>query len=128
MKAFALLPLMFLAACQGDETLTGYADASAVYVLEQIDGAPFAARATITFAEAGQLSGQAPCNRYSGALTVPYPWFSTGPLVATKMACADLAAEQVFFDTLAKMTLAEVGAGVLILSNENGQEMLFRAP
>lgn len=123
--AVLLLPLT--AAC-ADETLSGYADPGAEYVLQTIDGAPFAARATITFPHALGLAGQAPCNRYSGALQAPYPWFETGPLAATKMACPDLAAEGVFFNALNQMTLAEVAGKVLILTNDAGHEMVFRAP
>lgn len=126
MRHLALLCAVVLAACQADETISGYADPLAEYVLQEIDGAPFTASATIRFPEPGQISGNAPCNLYSGTQTAPYPWFAPGPLLATKRACADLNAEVAFFDALSQMTLAEVSGGTLILSNDAGREMLFQ--
>ena len=126
----ALVPVLLLlpAACAGDETLSGYAEREAVYVLEEIDGAAFAARATIGFPEEGTAQGEAPCNRWSAALEAPYPWFALGPVAATRRACPDLDAEQAFFAALTEMTLAEVQGPVLILSDEAGRAMVFRAP
>jgi len=121
-----LLPVLALAACT-DESLSGYADPAAIYRLTKIDGAPFAARATASFPDKRRIAGQAPCNRYSGELSAPYPWFKTGPLMVTRMACADLAAEQIFFAALTDMTLAEVQGPTLILSNIDGREMVFTA-
>lgn len=117
---------MLVAAC-ADETVSGYADPDAVYVLEEIDGSGFEARATIEFPEKGRASGGAPCNSWSAAQSAPYPWFELGPISATERACADLKAEQTFFEALQAMTLAEVQGEVLILSSYQGREMLFRA-
>lgn len=114
--------------CTPDETLSGFLDPSTLWTLTEIDGTPTAARSTMQFPEPGRISGQAPCNRFSGEVTVPYPWFATGPLAATKMACPDLAAEDAFFDALGAMTESEVNGPVLILRNsELGREMVFRA-
>jgi heat shock protein HslJ len=44
------------------------------------------------------------------------------------MACPDLAAEAQFFDALSTMTLVEVLGRTLILTDDNGREMLFQAP
>jgi len=46
---------------------------------------------------------------------------------ATKMACPDLAAENLFFAALAEMTLSEVLGDTLLLSNDKGREMVFKA-
>lgn len=108
-----------------DETVSGYADRSAVYVLTDIDGVPFEARATITFPEPGQASGQGPCNAWSASQSAPYPWIELGPIAATKRACADLAEEQRFFDALQSATLAEINGRVLILSGLS--ELVFVA-
>ncbi|WP_424975770.1 META domain-containing protein [Dinoroseobacter sp. S124A] len=127
LAAAALIP--FLAACTAsDETLSGFTSPETVWTLSELDGTPFAARMTLQFLEPGQIAGQAPCNRFTGALTVPYPWFGTGPLAATRMACPDLAAEDMVFKALSDMTEAEVSGPVLILRNsELGREMVFRA-
>ncbi|KCV82173.1 hypothetical protein ATO10_07282 [Actibacterium atlanticum] len=122
-----IISLLALSACQADETISGYADPAATYVLEQINGTAFKARATIQFPEEGRISGEAPCNIYSGSQTAPYPWFAPGPMMSTKRACPDLAAESLYFEALSEMTLAEVSGNLLILTNDSGNEMLFRA-
>ena len=108
-----------------DETISGYADPAATYRLMEIAGKSFESRATITFPEEGQIAGAAPCNSWSATQSVPYPWFEVGPIAATKRACADLEAESLFLATLAEMTLVEVQGPVLILSDDNGREMVF---
>lgn len=110
-----------------DETLTAYSDPDILWQLDELDGSPFPATATLQTQPGGRISGQAPCNSYSGEVTVPYPWFALGPVAATKMACPDLAAESLFFDALSSMTLAEVSGPVLLLSNDVGRIMVFRA-
>ena len=48
-------------------------------------------------------------------------------MAVTRRACPELAEETRFFQTLEDMTLAEVQGPVLILSNEDGTEMVFEA-
>lgn len=119
-----LIPLA-LAACKADETISGYTDSDAIWTLVELDGEPFTAIAAISFPSEGKVFGQAPCNTFGSTQTVPLPWFKLGPIVSTKMACPSLAAEQVFFEALSTMTLAEVLTNTLILSTENGREMVF---
>lgn len=120
----SLLLLPPLATACADETLTGYAPG--VYRLEQIDGAAFRWGATLDLTQPGRIAGQAPCNAYSAAQTAPYPWFSPGPIAATRRACLHMNGEAAFFEALGAMTLAEASGPVLILSNEAGGEMVFR--
>lgn len=127
MRLTMLALVGFIPACQADETVTGYGAADATWALVEQNGTPFTARATLNFGEDGQVSGMAPCNRFSTTNTVPYPWFDAGPIVATKMACPDLASETAFFETLRAMTLAEVLGDTLILRNDAGVEMVFKA-
>lgn len=121
--AFALP--FFISACLDDETTSGYADPEAIYVLKEVNGTAFPAQATINFPEEGQIAGAAPCNTFSGNQSVPYPWFEARGIAATKRACAELDAEQLFFRTLGEMTLVEVSGPALILTNEAGGEMMF---
>ncbi|WP_237096223.1 META domain-containing protein [Nereida sp. MMG025] len=114
-------------ACQNDETLSAYGAAGKTWVLTELDGAAFPARATLEFPQAGELAGQAPCNRFFGAQTVPYPWFKAENIAATKMACPDLPAEGQFLTALSEMTLSEVLGDTMILSNDAGREMVFKA-
>lgn len=127
MRRLNYLALMCLLACGPDETISGYADPQAVFVLQAINDGPFAARATIRFPEAGRISGDGPCNGYSATQSAPYPWFDAGPIVATRRACPDLQAETTFFETLTAMRIAEVSGPVLLLSNDAGETMLFQS-
>ncbi|MEM1375560.1 MAG: META domain-containing protein [Pseudomonadota bacterium] len=124
MRALALL--VGLAACAGDETISAFSPEGTVWALSELDGAPFTARATLSFPAEGEVVGVGPCNRFSAAQSVPYPWIEIGPIAATKRACADLAAEGAFFAALSAVSLAEVSGPVLILTGA-GHEMIFRA-
>jgi len=126
MRLIALIALSLLGYCK-DETVSGYAGTDVTWALHSINEAPFNARATLTFPQEGRIAGNAPCNSYFAAQTVPYPWFKAGPIGSTKRACPDLKAETLFFQTLAKMTLSEVAGDTLILSNDDGAQMVFRA-
>lgn len=118
---------MILSACQRDETVSAYGAADKVWRLISIDDVPFAAPATLTFPEPGMISGQAPCNTYSTTMTVPYPWFEAGLIVATRSTCPDQQAENLFLETLSEMTLSEVLGNTMILSTPDGSLMLFKA-
>ena len=126
MRALALMLVLAIPACS-DETVSGYADPDAVYRLTEIDGVAFPANATIRFPKRGAVRGEAPCNAWSAAQSAPYPWLDLGPIVATRRACPDLEAEATFFKALETMSLAEVQGPVLILSNDEVREMVFRA-
>lgn len=123
----AALCLLALTGCKTDETVAAYGGADRVWALSELDGTPFPQNATLTFPGGGKITGQAPCNGYAGVTTAPYPWFEARTIMATKMACPDLAAETEFFLALGTMTLAEVSGDTLILSNTDGREMVFKA-
>jgi heat shock protein HslJ len=116
-----------LPTCQGDETVAGYGAAGATWQLTELEGQPFAATATLSFAQQGQLEGEGPCNRFSASMTVPYPWFKAGPVLSTKIACPALDAETAFFTALATMSQSEVLGDTLILRDDAGREMVFKA-
>ncbi|MEM1233348.1 MAG: META domain-containing protein [Pseudomonadota bacterium] len=124
MRVLALF--LGMAACAGDETISAFSPAGTVWHLSELDGAAFAARATVTFPAEGEVAGEGPCNRFTAAQAVPYPWIEIGPIAATRRACPDLAAEGAFFAALSAVSVAEVSGPVLILSGER-HEMVFRA-
>ena len=126
LRVLLFLPLL-LAACPKDESISTYADPGAVYHLVEIGGEAFAAGATIAFSEPGAVTGDGPCNSYTARQSVPYPWIRIEDIVATRRACPELATEAAFFAALQSMTLAEASGPVLILSNDDGVEMVFRA-
>ncbi len=127
MLRVVLLALVLPIVGCADESVSGYADPGATYRLVEVDGAPFRARATISFPEEGRVVGEAPCNRWSADQSVPYPWFKLGPIAATKRACPDLEAEAWFLTMLGEMTLVEVQGPVLILSDDQERAMVFEA-
>ena len=56
------------------------------------------------------------------------PWFTPEALEFTQDgACPDHGDEKTFLSALREMTIAEVQGNVLILSDETGREMVFRA-
>ena len=125
-RLFFALPFL-LANCATDETISGYVEPSVVFMLAEIDGKPFTATATISFPEEGRISGRGPCNSFSANQSSPYPWFKTGPILATRQACADLALEIEFFEKLAQMTQIEVAGNVLILRGDAGGKLIFQS-
>ena len=120
-----LIALLALSACM---QAPAQPVATGVYRLTSINSAPFAARATISFATPGQVSGNAPCNSYSGQLTAALPEFATSGIMSTEMGCAALADEGVFFAALATMTRADTAATQVVLSNPAGGRMVFSQP
>ena len=127
MRLFALALLTFLAACQDDETISGYVDGATLWQLRELDGAPFEGRATIGFPRKGKVVGQAPCNSYSATQTAPYPWFEVSGITATRSACSALAQEADYLAALGEMIMAEINDPLLVLSNTEGREMVFEA-
>jgi len=125
-RVILTLPIL-LAACIKDESISGYTAPDTVYVLQEINGAAFAASATLQFQAKGQATGNGPCNGFRATQTLPYPWIAIRDLVATKRACPDLPAETQYFTALQEMALADVLGPVMILSNDAGDEMVFRA-
>lgn len=123
--AFALT-LTTLSACKKDESVAGY-DGGKLWTLTEIDGSVFAARATLQFGEDNKVTGQAPCNTYFGEQTKPYPWIGFDPIGSTRMMCPEMDEETLFFKVLSEMTLAEVSGDIMILSNEAGRQMVFKA-
>ena len=119
--------LTLISACSPDETISGYADRTATYALVEIDGVAVSARATISFPSKGEIVGSGPCNTYRASQTAPYPWFSPGPIAATRRACPDLAVEQALLQRLAAATQAEVAGDVLILTTDAGDMLVFQA-
>ncbi len=124
---YAALCVLGLGACDRNETIANYGAADIVWRLVELDGIRFPQRATLSFPEPGQIAGQAPCNRYFGPMTAPYPWFEANRIGSTRMACPDLAAETAFLAALGEMTQSEVSGKTLILRNEKGREMVFEA-
>lgn len=120
-RALLALPLALLACVQTPE-FKPYP-----WKLVSIGGKPFAATATFALDESGKrVSGQAPCNTWSGRIvTTPSPQWAIREVASTEMACPDLAAEQEFYAGLARATHMAVGIGYLRLTDTKGFIMEF---
>lgn len=124
--AVLLLILMFTV-FQPDETLRRYGGADRLWTLETLSGAPFPAKATLTFPARNMVAGTGPCNSFHSTNVTPYPWIAFGPIAATRRACPDLAAEQLYFNALAQATIAVIDGNTLTLSNEDTDLLVFKA-
>lgn len=124
-RVFAVALLGLIPACQSDETVAAYGAADVPWKLVELNGVQFSDRATLVFGEDGQVSGQAPCNRFNFTNGLPYPWFETGPVAATKMACPNLKAESAYFESLSAMTRVVLSDGKMVMANDEGGEMVF---
>ncbi|WP_170476896.1 META domain-containing protein [Ruegeria arenilitoris] len=122
-----ILPLFSLFQCDKDETVAAYGAADRVWALQEVDGQVFDASALVRFPQEGRIAGNGPCNSYEGKLSAPYPWFEIEDLIATRASCAGIEAEGFFFAALMAMTQSEVSGNVLILRNDDGHEMVFKA-
>jgi len=125
MKRLAFL--FALAACGPDETVSAYGQGDD-YVLQEMNGAVVSVPITLNISDTGQISGQAPCNRYSADQSAPYPWFALGPIISTRAACPDLALEHAYLGLLARMSIVEVSGPVMILSNDADETLVFQVP
>lgn len=118
----AALPL--LSGCLFDNP---YGGPNRLWVLERLDGAPFAAHATLQFPARGRIGGEAPCNAWGGDMTTSYPLFDAERVIATRRACPKLTEETRFFAALDAVRQARVEGGTLTLTGDNGHEMVFTA-
>lgn len=125
MRKLSLCLVVLISACSVEETVFSYGAGERTWRLTSFNGAPFPADVTLLFPRPGQIAGRAPCNFYSGAQLLPYPWFEVGPLRVTRRACPDLAAEAQYLDALSRMELSRVEGDTLILSIWEGDEMVF---
>lgn len=123
----AALILIALSACRADESVRVYGGPDRIWLLRELNGSLFPARATLTFPKKGQIAGNGPCNRYFGAMKAPYPAFDAGPIGSTRMGCPDSEAETAFLMALEAATIAKVTKDTLVLSTAQGLEMVFKA-
>ncbi|MEM8631533.1 MAG: hypothetical protein AAGF74_09865 [Pseudomonadota bacterium] len=116
-RAAVALGITFtVAACWQDETISGYADRAASYVLVEPKGHSL----TLRFPRKGRVSGDAGCGEFTARQGAPYPWVEFDRIEGGA-GCAP------FPEALTTMSLAEVSGGTLILTGEGGSEWVFQA-
>lgn len=80
----------------------------------------------VQFGEEGRVAGSGGCNRFSGSYTQEGDAVHIGPLMSTRMACADAAMmekEQAWFAMLEKARHVEATTKRLVLKDASGQEI-----
>ncbi|MCU0512189.1 MAG: META domain-containing protein [Anaerolineae bacterium] len=101
--------------------------------LESLNAAPVDAGSSITLnfdaADSLTVNGSGGCNQYSSPWSLTGADIAFGPVVSTRMACAEpvLAVESAYFAALAASTRLELIAGRLYLSADDGTRLVFVA-
>lgn len=120
MRYLVLMATLAASACAAQERAI-----PGLWQVETLDGEAFPARAQLDLSQPGKISGRAPCNGFSGPQTGALPELEVGPLMATRMGCADGDGEALFFKRLGAMTSAKVEGDRLILSDGAGGGMVL---
>lgn len=95
-----ILLALFAACCSSSHKQSPSASAPAAapfslsgseWLLVDLAGTPVVSdsKASLAFSEAGRISGNASCNRFTGSVTISGDTLKFGPLASTMMACAD---------------------------------------
>ncbi len=126
MLRISLFLTALLSFCSPDETVSGQTNETDVWVLQTINDESISEKITLEFPEEGRITGRAPCNSYFATQTAPLPWFEVGAIGATKVACPSLKLEQIYFNTLQKMTTAEIAGDTLILKSDAGGTLVYK--
>ena len=109
-----------------DETITGYADRSAVYQLIEMNGQPVTTSTTLVFPGRNAVTARTACFRYEGQQSLPYPWFEFELQQRTDYSCIEQAFEAEFRKHLFSADLVETFGNTLILSGEDGPQLVFQ--
>ena len=127
-KAALSLIAIWLVGCDTpvSETAAGASPPGAIWLLQSINQKPVEARTTLRFLANGSIAGDAPCNSYSASQKVPLPWFEAGPITVTKRTCEHQAEENRYIQSLDEMIFAEITGNTMLLTGENGEELLYR--
>jgi heat shock protein HslJ len=111
-------------------TLLAYASAAPIeevaWVLTILPGGAPVADGTFTtlLLADGQLSGNAPCNTYSGAYTLEGTTINVSSIVRTKMACPALEQEDAYLTALADVASYTIDGDTLVLAGADGTALL----
>jgi len=79
------------------------------------------------FPEDNKVTGHAGCNNLNARIEVRGDKITFGRIIATKMACPDMSAEQSVFSLIENNTFRyKIDQGILTLENESGKMMVFK--
>lgn len=132
MRAAAVGALLLAAGCLPMTSDAPPSLEGPVWVLTELGGAPFEARAFLRFGPgedgAPRVTGEAPCNLVSGRWQGAAEGGPTalGPLIATRRFCDRMADEDAFLRALSGVESAQVADGRLTLTG-SGDALVFTA-
>ena len=107
---------------QSTSTMVGI---GSTWALEELNGEE-GVEATIEFPEAGQIAGQAPCNRYTAKDHSMYPWMDIRAIAATRVACPEMEAEDAFLAAIDDAHIVELEGDTLTVRDRKGRhELVF---
>ena len=118
----SVLSLVALAACVSPAVSQDIAGVD--WHLVGLEGQAVDWDASLRF-DGDKVAGKAPCNRWFGSNTGTLPALDISGIGATRMACPDLAAESVYFESLQAMQRVELDQGHLFLIGAEGRIMEF---
>jgi heat shock protein HslJ len=118
----ALLAIAAMAAIAGAAPQAEAASATPLRDLAGSEwGFAWSKTAFVQFGAGGKVSGFSGCNRFRGSYTFRDGALKIGPLMSTRMACPDMAAEARVMHTLQAAERAEATHLKLILNDASGQ-------
>lgn len=124
---FLTAALFGLVECSKDETVSAFVPDGKTWYAISMKGRPTTTEIYVEFPEEGVIRGKGPCNTFSATQTEPYPWFKAENIVATKAACRGIQEEQIFFIRLGMVTEIEVAGTVMIMTDKDGDEIVFES-
>ncbi|MSU88141.1 META domain-containing protein [Rhodobacteraceae bacterium 2CG4] len=120
--------LLALSACSPlPDTVGEAAPARTVWRLDQVNNAAATFPATLRLLEDGRVIGAAPCGRFEARQVAPLPWVEFADFAPAADTCRRAEEQRGFFLALRAMDFAEVAGSSLLLSNDAGQSLYFRA-
>lgn len=114
-KYLLILPLV-LAACTPDSEAA--APIPGDYELIAVEGVEVSGQPTLRIAEDGAVSGQGPCNMFTGQNRATLPALDLGALATTRRACLQEGGEHAFFQAL----------GAAREAKREGKELIMTGP
>ncbi|ABL70922.1 META domain-containing protein [Paracoccus denitrificans] len=116
MRKLILALTLGLAACgaESDET----AQIAGEYTLIAVEGVEVSGQPTLRIAEDGAVSGQGPCNLFTGQNRAALPALDLGALATTRRACLQEGGEHAFFQAL----------GAVREARREGDELVMTGP
>lgn len=112
MRHSALILMLGLAGCAASGDIPGD------YRLIAVEGVAVSGSPSLRIEKDGAVSGQGPCNRFSGQNQAKLPALDLGALATTRMACVAEQGEDAFFQALGAVRKAE----------RRGEELVMTGP